>query len=139
MTVVEMSISFEDFDLKKGAGAALLFLTITGVVTGLIPNPIYVRMVPITFLDYLFLFTTSALAGLYFGKESCSVLGGRLAGLGGLTGFLAFGCPVCNALLLAFFSSSAIMTYFDPLRPFLGVLSTALLGFFVYRDYIAVR
>lgn len=127
-------MDLDSFNLKKASLVSSLFFLITGVVTGLIPNPVYVRMVPITALDYLFLVTTSVLAGYYFGKKQCSVLEGRLAGLGGLTGFLAFGCPVCNVILLSFFSSSALMTYFDPLRPFLGVFSTLLLGVFIYRD-----
>ena len=124
----------DGFDLVKGFGAGALFLVVTGLVTGLIPNPVYVRMVSITLLDYFFLVTTSVFAGYYFGKEECSVFDGRLAGIGGVTGFLAFGCPICNAILLAFFSSSALMAYFDPLRPFLGVFSTVLLGLLIYRD-----
>ncbi|MFB6115670.1 MAG: hypothetical protein ABEK04_05310 [Candidatus Nanohalobium sp.] len=129
-------LNTEKFNYLKGLGTGIFFLSLTGIVTGLIPNPFYVRMVPVTALDYLFLITTSILAGLYFGKESCSTTGGRFAGAGGFMGFLAFSCPVCNAILLAFFSSSAIMTYFDPLRPYLGVVSTLMLGFFVYRDFV---
>ena len=127
------------FDFMKGIGAGTLFLVVTGFVTGLVPNPVYERMVQITFLDYFFLVTTSVLAGYYFGKEECSVFDGRLAGFGGLTGFLAFGCPVCNAILLAFFSNSVLMAYFDPLRPFLGFFSTILLGLLIYRDWNSVR
>jgi len=47
-------------------------------------------------------------------------------------GFLAFGCPICNALLLTLFSSSALMTYFDPYRPLLGVLSVTAFGAILY-------
>ena len=123
------------FKFSRGISAGLIFLTVTGAVTGLIPNPFYVRMVPVTLLDYLFLFTTSFLASLYFGKRQCTVTEGRLAKVSGLTGFLAFSCPVCNAVLVAFFSSSAIMSYFDPLRPLFGVTSTLLLGILIYRDF----
>jgi hypothetical protein len=125
----------EEYSLRQGLPAAVFFFLVTGFVTGLLPNPLYVRMVPVTLLDYFFLATTSILAALYFGKEKCTVEGGRFAKLGGLTGFLAFSCPLCNVLLLAFFSSSAIMTYIDPLRPFLGVASTAMLTAFIYRDF----
>lgn len=122
------------FNIPRALAAGTVFFIVTGAVTGLIPNDLYVRMVPITILDYFFLFTTSVLAAVYFGAEKCSAFGGKLAGIGGVTGFLAFGCPVCNVLLMAFFSTSAVMTYFDPLRPFLGVVSTLMLGLFVYRD-----
>lgn len=123
------------YDLRKAIFAGIIFFLLTGVVAGLIPTPLYERMVPITILDYVFLFTTSLLAGIYFGKEkSCRIQDdSRHAFLGGLTGFLAFACPICNALFLLFFSSSAIMTYFDPLRPYMGLVSTLFLAVIVYR------
>lgn len=116
--------------LAVGTGAFVLF----GVVTGLIPNPLYVRMVPRTALDYLFLTTTSLLLGVYVVQRSPSEeeSGSSLAIGSTIGGFLAFGCPICNAFLLALFSSSALMTYFDPLRPLLGVVSVALFGGLVY-------
>jgi thiamine transporter ThiT len=132
---MELSMEIvEEYSLRQGSAAGIFFFLVTGLVTGLVPNPLYVRMVPVTLLDYFFLGTTSILAALYFGKEQCSTLGDRFAGIAGVTGFLAFGCPVCNVILLTFFSSSALLTYFDPLRPFLGVFSTILLGAFVYVD-----
>lgn len=127
------SANLELYNLRKSAFYGILFFAVTGVVTGLIPNPLYVRMVPIRWWDYLFLFTTSFLAAGFFGKEECSVEEGRLAKIGGVTGFFAFSCPICNAALLMFFSSSAIMTYFDPIRPFLGFITTAALVYFLIK------
>ncbi|WP_323174665.1 hypothetical protein [Natrialba sp. PRR66] len=129
-----------------GAGVFLLF----GLVTGLIPNPLYVRMVPRTPVDYLFLTLTALLAGVYVaqrlatevvdpdfedaeGSGTDDATGEDRWMLGGLVGgFLAVGCPICNVVLLALFSSSALMTYFDPLRPLLGLLSVALLAGLIY-------
>lgn len=104
-----------------GVGSFLLF----GAVTGLLPNPVYVRMVERTPADYLFLVATSAFAAAFVYQRSRSEdpVGDRLAAGGVVGGFLAFGCPVCNAVLLALFGSSALMTYFDPLRPLLGAAS----------------
>lgn len=127
------STGLDGYNLRKSAFYGTLFFVFTGVVTGLVPNPLYVRMVPIRWWDYLFLLTTSFLAAAFFGKKECSVSEGRLAKIGGVTGFFAFSCPICNAALLMFFSSSAIMTYFDPIRPFLGVVSTAMLAYFLLR------
>ncbi|RKD89038.1 hypothetical protein [Halopiger aswanensis] len=135
-----------------GVGVFLLF----GLVTGLIPNPLYVRMVPRTPVDYLLLTLTALLAGVYTAQRLATRVVGadsdhdadagnadgsgtvgdfgedRLA-IGGLVGgFLAVGCPICNVVLLALFSSSALMTYFDPLRPVLGVLSVTLLAGLIY-------
>jgi hypothetical protein len=128
------SPNIEGYNLRKGVLAGLVFFLVTGVVTGLISTPLYQRMVPIRAFDYLFLFTTSFLAAVYFGKERCEVVDNRIAALGGATGFFAFACPICNAVLLAFFSSSAIMAYIDPLRPFLGVVSTIALGGLILRE-----
>jgi len=125
-----MKIGFPELDnyyLKKSLFYGALFFIATGVVTGLIPTPMYVRMVPITFVDYFFLFTTSFLAAVFFGKKKCSLAESRLAKIGGITGFFAFSCPICNVLLLAFLSTSTIMTYIDPIRPFLGAVSTIVL------------
>jgi len=117
--------------LATGAGAFLLF----GLVTGLLPNPIYVRMVPRTPLDYLFLASTAALLGVYAFQRSRARIerdDDGVAALGVVGGVLAFGCPICNAVLLTLFSGSALMTYFDPLRPLVGLLTVFLLGGLVY-------
>ncbi|QCC51907.1 hypothetical protein [Halapricum salinum] len=122
-----------------GTATAIGVFSLFGVVTGLIPNPLYVRMVPRTAVDYLFLVSTALLAGVYAAQRvATTVPGGDRTSpsknedrvmMGGLVGgFLAVGCPICNVFLLALFSSSALMTYFDPLRPLLGVFSVALLA-----------
>ncbi|WP_458210479.1 hypothetical protein [Haladaptatus sp. NG-SE-30] len=115
-------------------GVFLLF----GTVTGLIPNPLYVRMVPRTPLDYLFLTVTALLAGIYTAQGVATddvppeAKTDRWAIGGAVGGFLAVGCPICNVFLLALFSSSALMTYFDPLRPALGAISVAILAGLIY-------
>jgi len=107
--------------IAVGGGVFVL----TGVVTGLLPNPLYVRMVPRTPADYLFLTATALFAGAFvYQRSAASATEDRFAAGGVVAGFLAFGCPICNALLLALFSSSALMTYFDPLRPLLGAVTT---------------
>jgi predicted transporter len=112
-----------------GAGSFVLF----GAVTGLLPNPIYIRQVPRTPLDYLFLVFTAGFLGVYTLQRTPD---GRdddgAATASAAIGFLAFGCPICNAALLALFSSSALMTYVDPLRPLLGAVSVALFGWLLY-------
>jgi hypothetical protein len=107
-----------------------------GTVTGLIPNPIYVRMVERSLADYLFLFATAAFAGTFVYQRSLAAepIGDRFAAGGIIGGFLAFGCPICNAVLLALFSSSALMTHFDPLRPLLGAVTVvAFAGLLFYQ------
>ena len=111
--------------LLRSVGVSVAVFVLFGTVTGLLPNPIYVRMVPRTPADYLFLVATAAFAGAFVYQRSLAEepIGERFAAGGVVGGFLAFGCPICNAVLLALFSSSALMTYFDPLRPLLGAVS----------------
>jgi hypothetical protein len=108
-----------------------------GTVTGLLPNPVYVRMVARTPADYLFLVATAAFAGAFVYQRSLAAepVGERLAAGGIVGGFLAFGCPVCNAVLLALFSSSALMTYFEPLRPLLGGVSLVFFSGLLYYQH----
>ncbi|TMT86484.1 hypothetical protein E2L06_07675 [Haloterrigena sp. H1] len=134
-----------------GVAAGLGVFALFGLVTGLIPNPLYVRMVPRTPVDYLFLTLTALLAGVYTAQRiATDTVDAQLEdatdadtassedrwAIGGLVGgFLAVGCPICNVFLLALFSSSALMTYFDPLRPLLGAVSVAILaGLIVVRN-----
>ena len=119
--------------LAKSVTAAVGSFVLFGVVTDLIPTPLYIRQVPRTELDYLFLVLTAAFLGLYvFQRTPDRRSDDGTATTGAVVGFLAFGCPICNAFLLALFSSSALMTYLDPLRPVLGVLSVALFGGLLY-------
>ncbi|WP_423744235.1 hypothetical protein V5735_14940 (plasmid) [Haladaptatus sp. SPP-AMP-3] len=114
-------------------GSFLLF----GVVTGLLPNPLYTRMVPRTLFDYTFLILTSLSIGIYVGQQSMTNRPGddRLAIGSTVVGFLAFSCPICNVFLLALFSSSMLMTYLDPYRPLLGVVSVLLFTGLLYYRY----
>jgi len=120
--------------IAKGLGVSVGAFVLFGVVTGLVPNPLYVRMVPRTALDYLFLVLTAGFLGVYTVQRVPEETRGddSVVTLSTVAGFLAFGCPICNALLLALFSSSALMTYFDPLRPLLGAVSVVLFGGLLY-------
>ncbi|AWB26974.1 hypothetical protein [Halococcoides cellulosivorans] len=125
-----------DSPLVRGVGVAVVTGLVFGTVTGLLPNPIYVRMVERTPADYLFLFATAAFAGAFVSQRTLAEepIGDRFAAGGVVGGFLAFGCPICNAVLLALFSSSALMTHFDPLRPLLGAVSVvAFVGLLAYQ------
>lgn len=117
--------SFPHHRVLRSVSVSIATFVLLGTVTGLLPNPIYVRMVARTPADYLFLISTAVFAGAFVYQRSLAEepIGDRFAAGGIVGGFLAFGCPICNAVLLALFSTSALVTYFDPLRPILGVAS----------------
>jgi len=127
-------VSYTRKTLLRGGAVASGFLLFTGVITGLLPTPLFERMVPRSSLDYLFLVLTAALAGVYVVQrstlEDCGT--DRCAYAGGIGGFLAVACPHCNAILLALFSTSWLATYVDPLRPLFGLAAVALLAGVIY-------
>lgn len=133
-TVGALRSSLSESPRTRGAVVSFGVFVFFGTVTGLIPNPLYTRMVPRTHTDYVFLTLTSVLAGVYMTRRTacaeCAGDGWAFAGTAG--GFFAVACPICNAVLLSAFSSSALMTYFDPYRPLLGAASVAVLITAVY-------
>jgi hypothetical protein len=116
---------------KKELLRAFLFGTgmfvVGGTITALWQNPFFVRMTPAAGYETALLVLESILAGVYFGMQSagCSV---RTAGVGGALGFLGVACPVCNKVLMLVFGSGLLMTYFEPIRPAVGLLGVALLA-----------
>ena len=121
----------------KGAAVSIGSFLLFGFVTGLLPNPVYVRMVPRTLFDYTFLILTSLFAGIYVAQQPTvdRSKDDRFALGSTIVGFLAFGCPICNVFLLALFSNSMLMTYLDPYRPLLGVVSVVLFAGLLYYRY----
>ncbi|MBI4052841.1 MAG: hypothetical protein HY394_02270 [Candidatus Diapherotrites archaeon] len=123
--------------LLVGAGLSILLFIIMGTPTALVPNPFihYKRMVAAAWLDYFFLASTSimlaALISLKLYFRSGRGLGAKEIG-GGALGFLAFSCPICNALLVALLGGATIMAFVEPLRPLFGVVSIAILGWLIY-------
>ena len=124
--------------VATGLSAALF--VVLGTPTALVPNPFlhYVRMIPSTLLDYFFLATTSIMLAvlislkLYYRSEK--QLGAKEF-VGGAAGFVAFSCPICNMLLVALLGGATIMTFIEPLRPVLGLLSITILGYLIYMTW----
>ena len=51
----------------------------------------------------------------------------RRGGLGGLLSFFAVGCPVCNKIVLLAVGTVGARRWFEPIQPYLAVLSIVLL------------
>ncbi len=121
------------------AFVSISLYAIFGMVTSIIKNPFFTRMTPVGWLEHGSLIITSLLLGIYIGliyygkaakKDSvCNTT----ATTGGVFGFLTFGCSICNKILVFFLGVAGVFTYFEPVRPFLGIVSILFLGFAIYK------
>ena len=118
-------------------GSALLL----GIPTRLIPTSLFSRMVPTSPQDYVIWVVSALLLGpllalmtLYpmpshkVAQGKGSLLGSGRAFAGTLLSFFSVGCPVCNKVVVLLLGLGGAMTIFNPLRPFLGLASIALLS-----------
>lgn len=117
-----------------------LFLILFGIVTVLIPNDFYVRMTPITFLDYVLFILTSFLLGTYTSLSLHKSVSTNLAcdsGAfgGGVGGFVGFGCAICNKILVLLLGITGVLTYVEPYRPIIGFVGVGLLSYAVYAKF----
>lgn len=107
--------------------SSIATVVIIGIPTAMIANPIFGRAVAVTDWSWPVLIVTAILAGLLIGSYVAidpTAIGERelkFGTAGGILGFLAVGCPVCNKLVLIALGSSGAMTYFAPVQPFLGI------------------
>ena len=118
-----------------------LFLFL-GIPTALLSTPLipYIRMIPATPLDYVFLFTTALLAAVYMIlPENKICKPDKTAFGGGFLGFLAFGCPICNKLFVLLLGFDFMYNIVNPIRPFLGLLSVAVLIYAIDKKWHAMN
>ncbi len=139
-----------------------------GLVSAIIPNPIFGRQVPPEPFAIVVWLASAPLMGLVMasytvpigpgpvrplgstaqGATSASVpgdapdeaRGSMLGTIGGFGAFLAIGCPVCNKVALLLLGTSGAMTIYAPIQPFIGAASLALLvGTLAWRLRLRAR
>jgi hypothetical protein len=120
-----------------------------GIVTAIIPNPVFGRSVaPTAFAIWTWLLS-APLMGLVMATytapapappspialvalgPAAAVVERRTTTLGsvaGLGAFLAIGCPVCNKIALLLLGASGAMTVYAPIQPYIGAASLVLLA-----------
>ncbi|MGO1753437.1 hypothetical protein [Brevibacterium aurantiacum] len=115
------------------AGASTIII---GLSTVLIPNSFFSRDIPPVWWDYPVWILMSVLLGVlvatYVREPGARVTsserrGGTFGTVGGMLGWFAVGCPVCNKIALVVLGYTGALTYFAPLQPVLAVLSVVLL------------
>ncbi len=107
-------------------GAALF--GVVGTVAAVWENPFFIRMTPIGPWELMATALMALLGGL---TAALWVPVCRLSGTsgGGIASFLGIACPTCNKLLMLMFGGQALLTWFDPLRPYLAALGVAAMAY----------
>ena len=141
--------------IASAAAAAAGSAVVIGLATVLIPNSLFARDIPPVWWDYPVWILTAVLLGMLIatyvrnpGTASERASSGRgsasegrsgsadaaserrtgvLGGVGGVLGWFAVGCPVCNKIALLALGYTGALTYFAPLQPILAAASVALL------------
>ncbi len=129
-----------------------------GVVSAIIPNPVFGRSVPPEPFAIVVWAVAAPLMGLLGATYTAPVAAAATAGpvqlgpaagavgapaglagagardgsllgtLAGLGAFLAIGCPLCNKVVLIVLGASGAMSIWAPIQPILGAVSVALLA-----------
>jgi hypothetical protein len=145
---------------------ALLSFVAFGLVTAIIPNPVFGREIPPEPFAIAVWLLSAPLMGLVLATYTVPApmiaaapltsggSGGTLAAAGAAPGrdgsivgtiagfgaFLAIGCPVCNKIALVLLGTSGAMSIYAPLQPIIGVASLALLaGTLAWRMRLRTR
>jgi hypothetical protein len=141
-------------DRRLLAWAALLAVVsgvAFGLVSAIIPNPVFARSVPPEPFAYWVWLLSAPLMGLVMATYVVPVGAAvpapagpqplvmvdpaaaerrttRLGGAASFAAFLAIGCPVCNKVALVLLGASGAMTIWAPLQPVVGAVSLVLLA-----------
>lgn len=110
---------------------AVVLAVVIGVPTDVVANPWFSRMTPVVPLDYVFLVATSAMTGAVIASASYGNWirrrgAGQTGAVGGVLGWLAIGCPICNKLVVALLGVSGALRFFGPAQPLIGAAAVVL-------------
>lgn len=119
--------------VAASAGIAVVI----GLVTALIPNPLFMRMIEAPWWSYPVWLVSAVLSGLLIatyvapggrGEPERSQAHGRRSIAGAVLSFFAVGCPTCNKIVVLALGTNGAITWFAPLQPVLAAGSLALLA-----------
>ena len=115
-----------------------------GVLTAIIPSPIFARPIPPEPFAIFVWLASAPLMGFVAATYSAPPVpapstpapltelaprreGTTLGSLAGLGAFLAIGCPVCNKVALLLLGTSGALSVYAPIQPVIGAVSLVLL------------
>ncbi len=108
-----------------GLFAGVAALGVLGTVAAVWPNPFFTRMIPISGYEPPLLALQSGFLGLFVAihRSTCST---RPIGASSIVNFLGVACPICNKVLLFLFGTTALLTYFEPVRVYFAIAGAVL-------------
>jgi hypothetical protein len=143
---------FAAWTVAATVGSLLTF----GLVSAIIPNPVFGREIPPEPFAIAVWLASAPLMGILLatylvpppvapvalaagpipgqapdrplGSDAAEQRRSLLGYAGGLAAFLAIGCPVCNKIVLVALGTSGALTIWAPLQPLLGAASLVLLA-----------
>ncbi len=117
-----------------GSAVALLAFAGLGTVSALWNSPLFMRMTPAGGWEIGLLAALSVLLGLYVAirRPACT---NRVAGTGGVLGFLGVACPVCNKVLVLLVGGELLFAYFEPIRLYVAAAGVAAVGAAVILEW----
>lgn len=129
-------------DLSGFIGRATVWSIVFGLMlavpTDLIETPLFTRMTPTRWWQYLLWASASVLGGAVMavrrlpGAAACPFE--KRTAAGGAATFVAVGCPICNKLVVALLGVAGALDYFAPAQPIIGAVSVALLVMVLHRQ-----
>lgn len=136
-----IALNLREWPLRRwlvAAGVAAAVYVVLAIPTVLIPNSFFSREIPPTWWSYTALAASSLLTGLLTATYVASPVArtgatNKSGVFGSVLAFFAVGCPVCNKLVLLALGSAGAMKFFEPVQPFLAVLSIGLLVWALVR------
>ena len=116
-----------------GLAVAAAAFAALGTVSALWDNPFFIRMEPAQGFEIPLLAVLAVLSGAYVTVRRAACSSTKATGVGVL-GFIGIACPVCNKILLLIFGGELLMTYFEPVRLYVTLLSVVLMAWLVWRE-----
>ncbi|NKY60677.1 hypothetical protein [Nocardia flavorosea] len=145
-------VAWSPRQLGLAATAAVVVGVVVGLVTVLIPNPVFGREIPPEPWNYPVWIVTSALTGILFATyvrpgaaatsrsdepaaagDGSDRRSARLGGFAAVLAWFAVGCPVCNKIALLALGYTGALTWFAPAQPVLAATALVLFAVAVVR------